>query len=365
MKIGIPKEIKSGEGRVALLPKQVKSLTERGHDVIVGQDAGLISGATDKDYITAGTTIGDNKTVYQTATLILKVKEILPEEFDDLRQEHIILTNIHAAADKVQLDKLLAVGLTAISLENTHQNGSPNCPLAGEIGALEGIRLSLSTQGGSGKHFMRHYDAPASKALVIGLGQVGRGALRTLLNLGVDVIGLDISPYAIHHSKLDYYNQSFTADSIDNIHRYLYDVDMIFNCVMWPKHRNDHLIYQSDLKKLQQGCVIVDIACDKAGAIETCQPTTWQDPTYQIEGITHFCVDNIPGAVPQTASAGNGYANLHKIIAIAEDGVISAVKNDTFLARGLTCHAGKLILKEAGVVQNRPYQAIEDWLAAH
>lgn len=365
MKIGIPKEIKIGEGRVALLPSQVKTLLEQGHEVVVGQGAGIISGATDQAYIEAGATIADNNQVYQSATLILKVKEILPSEFNLLKKEHIILTNIHAAADKTQLDKLLEVGLTAISLENTHENGSPNCPLAGEIGALEGVRLSLSVHGGSGKHFMRHYGAPAAKALVIGLGQVGRGALRTLLNLGVDVVGLDISERAIHHAKLDYYNTSFTADTIDNIHHYLYNVDMIFNCVMWPKHRQDHLIYRDDLKKLQKGCVIIDIACDNQGAIETCHSTSWENPTYQEEGITHFCVDNIPGSVPQTASAGNGYANLHKIIAIAEQGVVEAVKADPFLARGLTCHQGELILKEAGIVQNRHYHPIEDWLAAH
>ncbi|MGY0398388.1 MAG: NAD(P)-dependent oxidoreductase [Ostreibacterium sp.] len=324
---------------------------------------GLASGVSNEDYTNIGAEVCSNSSAYAKGQLILKVKEILPEEFSDLKEEHIILTNIHAAADKKQLDKMLSIGLTAIALENTHQFGSPNCPLAGEIGALEGVRLSLFSHGGTGRHFMGHYGAKASTAVVIGLGQVGRGALRTLLRLGVSVTGLDISPAAMHQAKLDWFDSTLEVDHIDNISKYINDTDMIFNCVMWPKECDNHLISRKMIHHLKPTCVIIDIACDAGGAVETCKATTWDNPIYIEEGITHFCVDNIPAAVPMTASAGNGYANIDKILSIANNGVISAIQNDPFLARGLTCHAGELILEEAAIFQKRSYTPIDDWLA--
>lgn len=356
MKIGIPKEIKPQEGRVALLPEQVKNLTTDGQEVYVQAGAGVLSGIQDQEYKSAGANILNSAAdVYGTAELIVKVKEILPSEFDLLREDHILLTNIHSANDREQLDHLLKVGLTAIAAEDTHQFGSPNCPLAGEVGAFEGVRLSLATHGGTGRHFMSHFGAPVSKAIVLGLGHVGRGALRTLISLGIDVVGLDINAGARKQADLDWHNTSFRADDISNLHEYLGAADMVFNCVMWPKHRDDHLINRSDLALLKPTAVIVDISCDEGGAIETSRPTSWQDPVYVEEGIRHFCVDNIPGAVPITSSAGYASALLPHIKSIAHNGVLEACRRDPWLARGLNCVDGVLTLEEAAAVQNREF----------
>ncbi|MCF8466517.1 MAG: hypothetical protein K9G33_03885 [Sneathiella sp.] len=356
MKIGIPREIKPQEGRVALLPPQVHDLVPAGNSLFVQSGAGVLSGASNADYIAAGASILPTANgVYETAKLIVKVKEILPAEFGLLKKHHILLTNIHSANDRKQLDHLLDVGLTALSAEDTHQFGSPNCALAGEVGAFEGVRLSLAPHGGTGRHFMAHFGAPPAKAIILGLGHVGRGALRTLLSLGIDVVGLDINPGARKQAMLDWHNNRFTAGPISDLEMHLADADMIFNCVMWPKHRDDHLISRADLAKLKPTAIIVDISCDEGGAIETSHPTSWQDPVYVAEGIRHFCVDNIPGAVPVTAAAGYATALLPHIKSIAEHGALEACRRDPWLARGLTCVGGILTHEEAARVQKREF----------
>lgn len=366
MKIGIPKEIKPQEGRVALLPEQVDQLLSAGHQVFVERSAGILSGASDLAYQEAGATLLDSGgAVFEAARLIVKVKEILPPEFELLRKDHILLTNIHSANDKRQLDRLLEVGLTAIAAEDTHEFGSPNCPLAGEVGAFEAVRLSLAPYGGTGRHFMGHFGAQAARAIVIGLGHVGSGALRTLLSLGVDVTGLDISPGAQKQAMLQWHDRNYRSDHVANLAGYLGDADMIINCVMWPKQRNDHLIDRAMLKQMKPTAVIVDISCDEAGAIETSRPTSWHDPVYEVDGIRHFCVDNIPGAVPAAASAGYAAAILPHVLAIAEHGPLEACRRNPYLGRGLNCSEGVLTHEEAAKVQSRPFVPASEFLSEH
>ena len=366
MRIGIPREIKSQEGRVALLPLQVRRLSEFGHKLLVERGAGMLSDALDSEYIAAGAAIVDSgEAVYAGAELIVKVKEILPAEFGYLRPEHVIFTNFHSAADRRQLDRLLEVGLTAIAAEETHEFGSPNSVLAGEIGALEGVRLVLAPHGGTGRHFMSHFGAPAAKALVIGLGGVGRGALRTLLGLGLSVIGFDLSRGARREAMFTWHKQDFQALDISELASYLEGADLVVNCVLWDKTRKDHLITRDMLKRMKPGAVIADISCDPAGAIETTRATKWEDPVYDVDGIRHFCVDNIPGAVPATASAGYAEAILPFVALIAEHGPIQACRRDRWLARGLTCAGGELILEEAGRFQNRPFTPLAEFLQRH
>lgn len=359
MDIAILKEIKPGEGRVALLPIHVKELSKQ-HNVLVEKNAGLLSGAADDDYRAAGAIIVEDAVqAYQQGELVVKVKEILPAEFSCLRAGQIVFTNLHSAADPPQLDCLLERKVTSIAAEEIHQYGSPNCPLAGEIGALEGLRLSLACHGGSGHHFFGHFDAPASRAIVIGLGGVGQGVLRTLLGLGVRVMGFDSYPGTLFKTKLNWPCDHFSVHDLNELGTVLPDADMVFNCVLWDKTRKDHLIDRPMLKSLKPTCVIVDIACDAEGAIETCRPTTWSDPVYEVDGIRHFCVDNIPGAVPVTASQGYGNALLPYVREIADHGVIDALKRHTNLARGLTTLNGYLTLAETARVQKRAYTSLE------
>jgi len=365
MDIGVPREIKAQEGRVALMPGEVSDLVGRGHRVHVERDAGILSGASDAAYGSAGAEIVDRaEAVFAASEMIVKVKEVLPPEYGWLRQDHILFTNIHSALNRELTDVMLDVGLTGIAAEKTHENGSPNCPLAGEVGAFEGVRLCLAPHGGSGRHFMGHFGAPPLNALVIGLGQVGCGALRTLLRLGASVTGFDVSARARAAAELAWNGSEFRTDDLSALEDHLSGADLVVNCVLWPKHRTDHLITRGMLKNLNPSAVIVDISCDTAGAVETCRPTTWADPVYEIDGIRHFCVDNIPGAVPVTASAGYSKA-IHPFVSlIAEIGAVEACREKPWLARGLTCADGTLILKETGRLQGRPFTPVDAFLAA-
>ncbi len=363
MNISILKEIKPQEGRVALLPKHVKVLVDNGHSVFVESSAGALSRAYDEEYVKAGAKVmPDAKSTWEAGQFIVKVKEILPPEYEFLRADHIILTNIHAALNEEETNELLKVGCTGISAENTHAFGSPNCALAGEVGAFEGVRLSFAQQGGVGRHFMAHFGEEALKCMVIGLGNVGRGVMRTLFGLGAQVIALDSYEGARKAARMDYYDKHIVVDDVENISEYVYDVDVVYNCVLWDKNRNDHLISREMMKKMRKGVVIVDISCDTAGAIETSRSTTWAEPTYVEEGVVHFAVDNIPGAVPVTASAGYGEALLPHILELTSKGVKQACKDNPFLARGLTCVNGELILEEAGKYQNREFTPVKEWL---
>lgn len=364
MDIGIPRETKPQEGRVALLPDHVNALVREGHTVRVEKNAGVLSGADDQSYSAAGALILESAAqIFDTSELIVKVKEPLEHEFGLYKARHILFTNVHSAADKPLTDHLLKVGLTAIAAEDTHQHGSPNCPLAGEVGAFEGVRLCLSPHGGSGRHFMPHFGAPALKAVVLGLGAVGNGALRTLMRLGCSVSGLDINPGSRMKADLDWAGQDFTSADVNALPELLADTDLFVNCVLWPKHRDDHLIDRAMLKRMKSTAVIVDISCDEGGAVETTRATTWSDPVYSEDGIRHFCVDNIPGAVPETASAGYGAALLPFVKLIGEVGAVEACRREPWLARGLTCVEGELILEETGMVQQRPYTPVAEFLS--
>ncbi len=363
MEIGVPREIKAGEGRVALLPAQVKALADAGHAVRVEAGAGAASGATDEDYRAAGATLlGEAAAVYADSVLIAKVKEILPGEYDFLRPDHVIFTNLHTALNRELTDALLRAGLTGISAEETHAHGSPNSALAGEVGAFEGVRLCFAPHGGTGRHFMPHYGAPAIRALVLGLGGVGRGALRTLTRLGCSVVGLDLNAGARFAAELAFDTGDFETADIPALPELLPEADLVVNCVLWPKHRKDHLISRDMLAAMRPGAVIADISCDTAGAVETTRPTDWADPVYEIGGIRHFCVDNIPGAVPVTASAGYARAILPFLSLIADVGALEACRRESWLARGLTCANGTLTLEETGRLQNRPWVSAAEFL---
>lgn len=363
MIVGVPKEIKPQEGRVALLPDKVAELVASNVRVNVQSGAGLLSDASDDAYTAAGANVLPSmEAVYEQSGLIFKVKEFLEPEYGLLRKNHVLFTNIHPAATPGQVDVLLERGLVAFAAEDTHEFGSPNCALAGEVGSFEGIRLCFAQHGGSGRHFLPHFGSQPIKAAVVGLGNVGRGALRVLLSLGCEVVGFDISDGIRYRTEQDWDAKSFTTADITEFTDRMGEFDLIVNCVLWPKHRDDHLISRAQLKDLKQTAVITDISCDEGGAVETCRPTSWEDPTYREEGILHFCVDNIPGSVPVAASAGYGTALLPHIRSILENGWQEAAKSNPWLRRGLVCAEGTLLHAETAKLQNRDRVEPETYL---
>lgn len=354
MRIGIPKEIKVQEGRVALLPAHVARLTAAGAEVFVERDAGLHAGADDGAYAAAGATIlADGAAVFAAVDMIVKVKEPMQAELAALRPDHILVANLYCGRDRSLVDHLLAVGATAIAAEHAHPHHPGNSPIGGELGALEGLHLLFRPHGGNGRHFMRHPGARGARAVVIGLGLAGRGALRVLLNLGVAVTGIDEDPAAIARAAMEWSNRDFATAPAASLGELLSEADLVINCVRWDKARRDHLVTRDMLGLLPRGAVIVDVACDRAGAIETSVPTSWENPTYQVAGITHFCVENLPAAVPPVASAT--FAEVIAAIAmpVTLQGLEAAAHDLPWLAGAVVCRGGRLHDRRIAALQDR------------
>lgn len=368
MKIGVAKEIKECEYRVAAVPSAVTELVRRGHEVYVEHDAGKGSGYSDADYEKAGAKIVfDAAEVWEKADLIYKVKEIFPEEYKYLRDDLIVFTYIHSNAHKDQTEALLKSGCTSIAYEDISDDRgqwpllSPMSELAGKGGFLAALHFMQTINGGPGKLMANVCGAEAPVVTIIGCGHSGRGAAELAAAFGNQVRILDIDYDAMLEAKeVMPSNVSFMFSNRENLEKCLKDSDVIINCILWPKTRKDHLINREDLKMMKAGAMIVDVACDDEGAVETCRSTSHTDPVYVEEGIMHYCVDNIPSAFAQTASITLSNATLPFALAIAGKGVKQALKDDKHLRRGLTTYDGKLTLLETAEKHNMPFTSPDE-----
>ncbi|MCP3740672.1 alanine dehydrogenase [Rossellomorea sp. BNER] len=364
MKIGILKEVKDGESRVVLTPTEVKVLARNGHSVLVEKNAGLKAGFPDQLYLEAGAEITQQaKDIFDQSDMVAKVKEISPKEYSLLQPEQILFSCLHPAANKEEVDVLLDKKLVAITAEDTHRFGSPNCEVAGKLGALMGIQYLLSTNGGLGKLVGGVGGVPGIKALVLGGGIVGKSAVDVLASLRAQVRLLDINIGVLREAQFLFPKNVTTGFSNqETIKEILPTVDLIINCVKWPKKRTDHLITREMLGMMQKGSVIVDISADVGGAIETYRPTTFKEPVYTVDGVIHFGVDNIPGAVPNTASIAYAASVFPHIQSIADKGVEKALLDDEYLRKGLTTFKGVLTHEETGNIQERQWVKPEELL---
>lgn len=354
MKIGIVKEVKDYEYRVASIPSAVAEFVNRGHRVYVEHNAGLGSGYTDEDYAKAGAEIEMKaEDVWNRVDMIYKVKEIFPEEFKYLRDDLIVFTYIHSNAHRDQTEALLESGCTGIAYEDISDDKgewpllSPMSELAGKGGFLAALHFAQTVNGGSGKLLANVCGDAAPTVTIIGCGHSGIGACELAAAFGNRVNMLDINYDAMLSAKEHMPpNVSFMFSNRTNLLRCLKESDAVINCILWPKTRKDHLIYREDLKLMKPGAMIIDVACDDEGAVETCRSTNHADPVYYEEGVLHYCVDNIPSAFAQTASVTLSNATMPFAMAIADKGVKAALKDDKHLRRGLTTYNGKLTLLE-------------------
>lgn len=368
MKIGVVKEMKECEFRVASVPSGVTELVRKGHEVIVEHNAGKGSGYSDDDYAAAGAHIERQaKDVWNQADLIYKVKEIFPEEFPYLRKDLIVFTYIHSNAHPDQTKALMERKCVSIAYEDISDDRgqwpllSPMSELAGKGGFLAALHFAQTIQGGSGKLLANVCGAPAPVVTVIGCGHTGMGACQLAAAFGNRVNMLDVNYEAMVELKERMPgNVAFLFSNRQNLEKCLDESDVIFNCIMWPKTRKDHLIYREDLKRMKPGAMIVDVACDDQGAVETCRSTTHTDPVYYEEGILHYCVDNIPSAFAQTASITLSNATLPFVIAVADKGIKHALKDDKHLRRGLTTFDGKLTLLETAEKLGIPFTSPDE-----
>ena len=364
MVFGILKDIKEGENRVICTPVEVASIVAAGHTVLAQRDCGVGSGFSNEKYEAAGAEIVDTmEEMYARCDFLAKVKELFPCEYDLLREDQLVYCCIHPAGHPEEVDAILKSKCIALTAEDSHRYGSPNCEAAGKQGALFGLESMLTINGGKGKFVGGFAGAPGMNVLILGGGVVGQGALSVLYALGAKVTVMDINAGVLRMLS-DHYNQKIdtmfcTKEAIAAI---LPQTDMVINCVKWPKERKDFLIDKEMLKTMEPGSVLVDISNDDPGAIESSHETHHDDPRYVVNGVVHYCVSNIPGAVAHSTSVALAAETLPLLLNIMNNGLTEACVRDGFIRRCLTAYKGYLTHEETSAIQNKPWIKPEDIL---
>jgi len=369
MIVGTPKEIKNNEYRVAITPNGVREFIKHGHTVLIEKNAGAGSGFTDMDYEEAGARLVDTDTLFAESEMIYKVKEFLPGEFKYLREGLIILTYIHSNAHRDQTDAFLEKKIIGISYEDIEDESGgfpllkPMSEIAGKGGFLMACQYCQKLYNGSGLLLARVHGARTPEITIVGAGNAGLGAAELAAGFGNKVAILDNSLKSLERAKsLLPSNVELLYSDEKNLMECLKRTDVLINCILWPKWRKDHLVTREMLKLMKRDALIVDVACDDEGAIETCRSTSHDNPIYAEEGITHYCVDNIPAAFSRTSTISLCNATLPYALKLADEGCEKALRQDRFLRKGLSFYLGELTLEETGRKQNRPYKSPKEVL---
>jgi alanine dehydrogenase len=367
MIIGVPKEIKNNENRVAVTPAGVKELIKHGHTVYVQATAGNGSGFSDNDYMAAGAkmlaTIAE---VYAIAEMIIKVKEPIAEEYPLVKKGQLVFTYFHFACERALTDAMMASGATCIAYETVRDRQGhlplliPMSEVAGRMSIQEGARFLERPQGGKGILLGGVPGVKPAKVLVLGGGVVGSNAALMAAGLGADVTITDISlPVLRHLAQVMPKNVKTLFSSTHNIETELPDVDLVVGSVLIPGAKAPHLVSRSMLGLMKPGTVLVDVAIDQGGCFETSHPTTHSNPVYEVDGIVHYAVANIPGAVPYTSTLALTNATLPYAIRLADKGWREACKNDPGLADGVNIVDGKITFKAIADAFDLPYTPLE------
>ena len=351
MIIGIPKEIKNNENRVALTPAGAKELVKRGHTVYIQHTAGENSGFPDSAYVEAGAQILPSiSDVYQTAEMIVKVKEPIASEYSLVRKGQLVFTYFHFASDEKLTLAMMDSGSICLAYE-TVENPDGTLPLlipmsevAGRMSIQEGARFLEKPQGGKGILLGGVPGVKPARVLVLGGGIVGQSAALMAAGLGADVTIADISlPRLRYLEQIMPANVKTLYSSTHNIETELPYTDLVIGAVLIPGAKAPHLITKEMLQLMKPGSVLVDVAIDQGGCFETSHPTTHADPVYTVDTIVHYCVANIPGAVPQTSTLALTNATLPYILELADKGWKEACKEDKSLYPGLNIIEGKIV----------------------
>jgi len=366
--IGVPREIKKSEYRVSITPPAIDALVSEGHQIIIETQAGAGSGISNEEYTSAGANLAtDAKTVYRKGEMILKVKELFPQEFDLLREDQIIFTYLHSANNPEETQALLDKKVIAIAYEDIETDDgrfpllTPMSEIAGEVGLIMGVYHMFTTTGGSGILIGGAVGSEPANVAILGAGNVGIGAARYAIGLGADVTLLDIDLEKLREIRQAILPRIKTVYLNEfNVRQMLPKVDLLINAVKWPPGSDEHIVTRKMLSLMKNKALIVDISCDPAGAIETCVPTSHDRPTYVVDGIQHYCVDNLPSAVAKTASNALSNASLPYVLKIADKGWLQAIKEDATLRRGLGFAFGHLTFKPTATAQKRRYTSPEE-----
>jgi alanine dehydrogenase len=357
MKIGVPKEIKTNENRVGLVPAGVHVLAGEGHTVMVETGAGLGSGFSDQMYVTAGAAIGASADVtWAQADMIIKVKEPIAVEWPRMRPGLVMYTYFHFAADEPLTRAVMKSGAVAVAYETVQlPDGqlpllTPMSEVAGRLAVQEGAKYNEKLFGGRGVLLGGVPGVPPAKVVIIGGGVVGINSAKMAAGLGANVTVLDTSLDRLRYlSEVLPANVNTVFSNRHNILDAVKDADLIIGAVLIPGKKAPHLITREDLKSIPDGCVIVDVAVDQGGCVETIKPTTHENPTYFVEGVLHYAVANMPGAVPRTSTLALTNATLPYAVKLANHGWQEACRRDGALKLGLNIVNGKIVY--AGVAE--------------
>ena len=376
MIIGVPSEIKSGENRVALTPQAVESLKEAGHRVVVEKDAGVASGYTNEEYMKAGAEIEASHEKIFGCELIVKVKEILPKEYGLLKEGTIIMAYLHfteglLGSKRAFAEALLKARVVAFSYDTVQERGltpllAPMSEIAGHNGVIMGAYHLQTHLGGEGVMIGRMPGGKPAEVVVIGGGSVGTGAIKAAVGLGANVTVLDVNVRRLNELNDTFGNKLTTLVSDRrNVEESVLKADLVVNGVFFnPLRTRKRIVTKEMVARMKKGSVIVDIGCDPDGPIETCVETHHDHPTTVIDGVIHYCVPNVPGAVPRTASQALSNAIQPYVMDVANKGWAKAVRENEVLKTGLNIVSGSFVHKEGAACQKLDYKPLDDVLKA-
>ena len=366
MVIGVPKEIKNNENCVGMTPAGVAELVKHGHTVYVQQTAGANSGFGDEDYVNAGARMLPTiEEVYAAAEMIVKVKEPIAPEYKLIRHGQVVFTYFHFAADRALTEAMIESGGICIAYETVELPDRslplliPMSEVAGRMSVQEGARFLEKPQGGKGKLLGGVPGVRPARVLILGGGIVGCNAAQMAAGMGAEVMITDINlPRLRYLSEVLPKNVKTLYSSEHNIRQELPTIDLVIGSVLIPGDKTPHLITRDMLRLMKPGTVLVDVAIDQGGCFETSHPTTHSDPTYVVDGIVHYAVANIPGAVPFTSTMALTNATLPYTIALADKGWQKACKDNSALALGVNVADGKVVYKAVADVFGLPYEEL-------
>ena len=369
MKVGVPTEIKVDEYRVALTPAGVRELVDAGHEVHVQRGAGLGSAITDEQYVAQGATIlPDAQAVFAESEMIVKVKEPQSSEVAMLEPRHLLFTYLHLAADKELTEGLMRCGATCIAYETVEVGRSlpllaPMSEVAGKIATQAGAFMLEKPLGGRGILLGGVPGVAAASVVVIGGGVVGMNAALIAIGMQATVYVFDRNIDRLRELDLIFGGRADTCFATKlSIEERLVDADLVIGAVLVKGAKAPHVVTRDHLKRMKPNAVLVDVSIDQGGCFETSRPTTHTDPTYEVDGITHYCVANMPGAVPITSTYALTNATMPYVVTLANVGAVAAITADPSLKPGLNVAAGKCTYQPVAEATGVPYTPVDEVL---
>jgi alanine dehydrogenase len=370
MKIGCLKEIKKHEYRVGLTPSDVKSYVSRGHQVVIQQGAGEAAGFNDEEYIKAGAALEpDRVKIFEQSEMIIKVKEPLPEEYSLFHEDQILYTYLHLAADRALTDAMMQARIKGVAYETIETQDrqlpclQPMSEIAGRLAVQEGAKYLEKTFGGRGVLLGGVPGVERGKVGIIGGGVVGTNACKIATGMGADVTVLDISATRLAYLDDIFGSRITTLYSTDaNIEKILRESDLIIGAVLLAGAKAPTLVKREHLSLMKKGAVIVDVAVDQGGCVETIKPTTHDEPVYVVDEIVHYGVANMPGAVALTSTKALTSATLPYGLLIAELGLEKAAARSTAVKNGINIYRGKCVYGNVAKAFNIPYIPVDEIL---